>query len=107
MNKQFAPDIKEKIETVMHRFDAPFFFYDLDQLKEHLELMSKDLDPDIKLWYACKANPMSAILKVLRNLNFGIDIASPGELHQAMNSGISSKNILATGPGKSKAYLEH
>lgn len=104
--KHFNPQIIEKLDSVINRFDAPFFFYDLDKLKVHLEDMAKDLDPDIKLWYACKANPMSAILKVLRNLEFGIDVASSGELHQVLNSGIEPKDILATGPGKSKEYLK-
>lgn len=100
-------DIRKKIDSVIKRFDAPFFFYDLDALKSHLQKMSNNLDPDIKLWYACKANPMSAVLKVLRNLGFGIDVASTGELHQALNTGIEPNNILATGPGKSKSYLTH
>lgn len=97
----------EKMQTIIDRFDAPFFFYDLDGLKAHLEYMQEDLDPDIKLWYACKANPMSAIIKVLRNLDFGLDIASSGELHQVLNTGVAPDNIIATGPAKSKSYLKH
>jgi diaminopimelate decarboxylase len=50
---------------------------------------------------------MSAVIKVLRNLDFGIDVASSGELHQVLNTGVNPKNILATGPGKSKEYLTH
>jgi len=103
----FNQDLRDKINSVIKRFDAPFFFYDLDKLKTHLTGMADILDPDIKLWYACKANPMSAVLKVLRNLGFGIDVASTGELHQALNTGIDPKHILATGPGKSIEYLTH
>ena len=99
--------MKDQIQSIIKRFDAPFFFYNLNELKAHLIEMKKDLDPDIKLWYACKANPMSAIIKVLRNLDFGIDVASSGELHQVLNTGVNPKNILATGPGKSKEYLTH
>lgn len=107
MFTEFSDIQKEKIDQVINRFDAPFFFYDLDKLKNHLSGMANILDPDIKLWYACKANPMSAVLKVLRNLGFGIDVASTGELHQVLNTGIDPKNVLATGPGKSKEYLAH
>lgn len=95
------------VQTVIDRFNASFYFYDLDSLKEHLSQMADALDPDIKLWYACKANPMSAVLKVLRNLGFGIDVASSGELHQVLNSGIKGEHVIATGPGKSKDYLAH
>jgi diaminopimelate decarboxylase len=101
------PVINEKIQSVIERFDAPFFFYNLDALKEHLEYMKDGLDPDIKLWYACKANPMSAVIKILRNLGFGIDVASSGELHQVLNTGVDPQHVLATGPGKSKEYLQH
>lgn len=99
--------LHSELNPIIDRFDAPFFFYDLDTLKSHLESMANILDPDIKLWYACKANPMSAILKVLRNLNFGIDFASSGELHQILNTGVKPSELIATGPSKSKEYLEH
>lgn len=97
----------DQLQNVIERLNAPFFFYDLDKLKLHLEQINSTLHPDVKLWYACKANPMSAILKVLRNLGFGIDVASKGELFQVLNAGIKAKHILATGPGKSKEYLRH
>ena len=106
MNTEFSPPIKAKLDSVINRFEAPFFFYDLDKLRTHLTEMSEILDPDIKLWYACKANPMSAVIKVLRNLGFGIDVASAGELHQVLNTGVDPNHVLATGPGKSKEYLK-
>ena len=87
--------------------DSPFFFYDLDHLQNHLQYMGRHIAPGIKLWYACKANPMSAILKIFRNLNFGIDIASQGELDQVLRSGIKADGILSTGPAKSKTYLKN
>lgn len=61
------------------------------------------LDPSIKVWYACKANPLSKILRVLDENGFGMDVASLGELHQAKTSGV--KNLIATGPAKSPKYL--
>lgn len=99
--------MKDKIQSIIDRFGEPFFFYDLDNLKSRLEYMLDGLDPDIHLWYACKANPMSAVIKVLRNLDFGLDVASSGELHQVLNTGVNPDKIIATGPGKSKEYLTH
>ena len=37
------------LHPVIDRFDEPFFYYDLDSLKIHLESMASILDPDIKL----------------------------------------------------------
>ena len=107
MKQRLGDEAYQRLLSVIERFDAPFFFYDLDALKAHLQYMAEGLDPDITLWYACKANPMSAVLKVLRNLGFGIDVASEGELHQVLNTGIKGNHIIATGPGKSKDYLKH
>lgn len=90
---------------LIKRLETSFFYYDLDWLTEHLKYLDSHKDPDIKFWYACKANPLSSILKIFRNLNFGVDIASLGELEQALSVGLKSSDILATGPCKSKKYL--
>lgn len=103
LKKEYLP----KLDEAMKRLNAPFFFYDLDHLKSRLNSIKAVLHPDVKLWYACKANPMSAILKVLRNQGHGIDVASKGELFQVLNTGIEASQILATGPGKSQEYLGH
>jgi len=99
---------RDHLEKVIRRLDSSFFYYDLDGLQEHLKNLSSIMneDPDILLWYACKANPMSAILKVFRNNGFGIDVASKGEIDQVLRSGIKPQNILSTGPSKSKKYLK-
>jgi diaminopimelate decarboxylase len=91
------------------RLQGPFYYYDLDALSDHLTsmreaLIAHKLD-QVKLWYACKANPLSSVLKIFRNLGFGIDIASLGELEQALGVGIKPHELIATGPAKSKAYL--
>ncbi len=96
---------RDKLIQVMNRLDSSFYFYDLDHLQSRLETIVETLDPSVKLWYACKANPLSAVLKVLRNLNFGFDIASKGELEQVLSAGVMPKNIVATGPSKTKKYL--
>lgn len=98
---------RENLEKVIKRLDSSFFYYDLDGLKIHLNNLSQIMkdDSDITLWYACKANPMSAILKVFRNCGFGIDVASKGEIEQVLRSGIRPQNMLSTGPSKSRKYL--
>lgn len=94
------------VDRAIKKVDHSFYFYDLDGLKEQLTQWQRILPEDITLWYACKANPLGAVLKVFRNHNFGIDIASLGELDQALASGIKPDRILATGPAKSKSYMQ-
>lgn len=104
MNKLWQKN-QEDWKKLIKRFDSSFFYYDLDFLQEHLTQLTCDLDPSIKLWYACKANPLSAIIKIFRNLHFGIDVASIGELEQGLSAGVKPKDILSTGPSKSRKYL--
>lgn len=81
------------------------FVYDLDALSMHLELM-QERHEGLKLWYACKANPLSFLLKEIAKASFSFDVASTGELDQVLSIGVSAENILVTGPAKSEAFLE-
>jgi diaminopimelate decarboxylase len=93
------------IREAINRLGSSFYYYDLDGFKAHMTEIKKILKPDFKVWYACKANPLSEILKILHDLGFGVDVASLGELHQANLQGLEGKNLIATGPAKSKNYL--
>ena len=85
------------------------FFYDLDFLDTHsayLQSTSQHISKgDFKLWFACKANPLSFIIDTLSKNQFHFDVASLGELSQVMKVGISGEKILLTGPGKSEEFL--
>ena len=95
----------DHIKEVMNRFQSSFYFYDLDQFESHIKSIKETLHPDIKVFYATKANPMSEILRILTKNGFGIDVASQGELSQARSAGVLAKNLIATGPAKSRHYL--
>src|SRR4051794_9602560 len=92
-------------KEVMNRFGSSFYFYDLDKFEEQLKSIKAILHPQIKVWYACKANPLSEILRILKTQGFGTDVASLGELYQARTAGFSARDLIATGPAKSRNYL--
>lgn len=87
-------------------FDSSFYFYDLDGLDNRLKQIQSHTFDGLKLWYATKANPLSSIIKMIRANGFGIDVASQGELEQALLQGYQGPNILSTGPSKSRKYLK-
>lgn len=97
---------KENLEKIIKRLDSSFYYYDLDILEKHLTYMRDNKDDSVKLWFACKANPLSSILKLIRNLGLGLDVASLGELEQVVASGLKSHDIISTGPSKSRKYLK-
>lgn len=96
---------EQHMKEVMNRFQSSFYFYDLDAFEAHIQSIKQILHPDISVWYATKANPLSDILRILNANGFGADVASMGELQQARNSGFGPKNMIATGPAKSRNYL--
>lgn len=98
-------NFKDHVKEMMNRYQSPFFFYDLDGFEEHIKEIKRISHPDIKIWYATKANPLSEILRILKKNGFGVDVASYGELNQARKAGLEGNDIIATGPAKSKNYL--
>ena len=99
------PAHRDRLPRLMEEFSSPFYFYDLDHLKARLAAMARALPPSVRLWYAVKANPLSAVLKVLRNLGFGMDVASRGELDQVLGVGVRARDVISTGPGKSREHF--
>jgi diaminopimelate decarboxylase len=92
------------IEQMQSTTDGAFFVYDLDGFEQHVKQLVKS---DLTLWYAVKANPLSAVIKVLAKHGFGFDVASIGELEQVLAQGISADRILNTGPAKSYQQLAY
>lgn len=95
--------LKDKIQQTCSELTGPFFFYDLEGLAAHLRTCKSS---GVDFWYASKANPLGAILETVIDAGFGIDVASPGELRQAISHGADPDKILVTGPAKSSAFFE-
>ena len=85
--------LPEKLEAPLHQLtkelDVPFFLYDLDALKAHIASLQQQ---DIRLWYAVKANPLSAVIQTLAEQGMGFDVASQGELEQVL-ANISAQSV--------------
>jgi len=102
---EFLTKHSDNLKKIIKRLDSSFYYYDLDALEEHLSYMRDNKDDSVKLWFACKANPLSSILKLIRNLGLGVDVASLGELDQVVSAGVKSEDIISTGPSKSRKYI--
>lgn len=100
---------QNNIEQSIKRLGSSFYYYDLDGLATHLKALNQVMTdtPGIKLWYALKANPLSAIIKVFRNCGFGIDVASLGEVDQVIRSGLTGDHLISTGPAKGPEFLKY
>ena len=70
----------------------------MNTFREHL--------PGVRIFYAMKSNPNLALLRIIKNLVDGIDVASYGELSICREVGVSSDNIIHTNPIKKESDLE-
>ncbi|GHG43877.1 MULTISPECIES: pyridoxal-dependent decarboxylase, exosortase A system-associated [Amycolatopsis] len=84
---------------------TPFFAYDRSLVTSRVERVRAALPGDVELSYAVKANPMPALLHHLSGLVDGLDVASAGELRQALDTTVPPERISFAGPGKTAAEL--
>jgi diaminopimelate decarboxylase len=56
--------------------------------------------------FAAKANTMSRALELVKTLGMGCEVASPGELEQALRAGFDPEEIVYDEPAKTKTMLE-
>jgi diaminopimelate decarboxylase len=55
--------------------------------------------------YALKANYNPALIKIIKDMNFGADVVSGGELYFALENGIPPEKIVFAGVGKTKEEI--
>ncbi|WP_425532291.1 pyridoxal-dependent decarboxylase, exosortase A system-associated [Aromatoleum buckelii] len=84
---------------------TPFYAYDRSLLSRRVAELRTALPPAIELHYAMKANPMPALVCHMATLVDGIDVASAGELHVALDAGAAPRDISFAGPGKQESEL--
>ena len=84
---------------------TPFYAYDRRLISHKVELLRRHLPADIHLHYAMKANPMPAVVQHLVTQVDGLDVASAGEMHVALDAGMSPRKISIAGPGKTPTEL--
>jgi diaminopimelate decarboxylase len=94
------------IEEVAEQFGTPVFVYDQSVLQRKWELLRSAFPSRFDIHYSVKANPNPNILAFFLEQGAGLEIASAGELHQALAAGCRPERMLFAGPGKSPAELE-
>src|SRR5438874_2637171 len=87
-------------------FGTPLFVYDRSVMEKKWDLLRDALPPKFSIYYSVKANPAQAVLKYFLSRGAGLEIASAGEFHQAVQAGCSPERIVFAGPGKTELELE-
>ena len=94
------------VSEIIREFGTPLFIYDEGSLESRLNALRSILPPSFRISYSVKANPTQAILKFFVSHDCGLEIASGGELIQALAAGCPPNRIIFAGPGKTVAELD-
>ena len=84
---------------------TPFYVYDRGQVRARVALLREHLPAEVELHFAVKANPMPALVGLFATLVDGLDVASAGELHVALDAGADARHVSFAGPGKTAHEL--
>ena len=84
-------------------YPTPFYIYSAEEIRSNCEdVLSCAGSLDFLPCYALKANYNPSLLKIIKDMNFGADVVSGGELFFALKNEIPPEKIVFAGVGKSK-----
>lgn len=94
MKRPFAT--REQLEEIAARYPTPFHLYDERGIRETARALKAAFawNPGFHEYFAVKATPTPAILKVLREEGCGVDCASAPELLMAQRCGFGPGEIM-------------
>lgn len=99
----FTEELTEKLK----REETPFYYYDLDLLRETLAVASGEAaNRGFKVHYAVKANFNPVIMKIIAGYGLGADCVSGNEVEHAVSCGFPAGETVFAGVGKSDREIE-
>ena len=85
-----------------NNIETPFYYYDTDLLQKTLRNCADAAAPyQFHIHYALKANFNAVLLNQIKEIGFGADCVSAGEVRRAVEVGFDHKKIVFAGVGKS------
>ena len=94
MKKPFVT--KEQLEKIVKQYPTPFHLYDEKGIRENARRVNAAFswNPGFKEYFAVKATPTPALLKILRQEGCGADCSSMTELMMAEKCGFKGHEIM-------------
>ena len=80
-------------------------FLDLDEVKKNVESLQRVFPSNTLHAFAAKANCLVPVLSALKEMGMGCEVASEGELAQALTAGFSPERIVFDSPAKTRGEL--
>ncbi|MCB9362388.1 diaminopimelate decarboxylase [Candidatus Woesearchaeota archaeon] len=94
------------LRALAQKYGTPLYVYDLDKVRAQYEKLFDFITyPDLRIFYAMKANYGTAVLKALQKAGASIDAVSPAEILLAKKLGFRSDRILFTANNMTDAEM--
>lgn len=90
---------------LLARYGSPLYAYDGSEPDRCVRGLAAVLPAGARILYSAKANPLPAMLRLLRGAGAGAEVCSPGELATALSAGFPAGGLLYGGPGKTEHEL--
>lgn len=98
MHDYTLPFDKNKIKEITETYPTAFYLYDEKGIADCVKKIKQAFswNEGYKEYFAVKACPNPAIIKILKSFGCGLDCASEAELEMAKRLGITGENIMFT-----------
>jgi len=96
------------ISEICKEIDTPFYLYSENDILQNCQsIINYGKETGLTPCYAVKANYNPIILKKIKEVGFGADVVSGGELFFALKAGFAPENIVFAGVGKTEEEIEY
>jgi diaminopimelate decarboxylase len=105
------PDIEKAFRSALFKGlvreeDTAIIFHDLSFLEERIKELKSLFPPQTIHAIAIKANPLTRVLGFIKNLDVGLEAATTGEVHLALQSGFEPCKIVYDSPVKTLTDIQ-
>ena len=87
--------------------ETPFLVLSKKKIEENYTRLSLALENKVSLFYAVKANPISEVIEIIKNIGGGFEVSSADELRLVMNFNVPLNKIFYSTPVKKRSEISY
>lgn len=96
-----------EIDSITRDLETPFYCYSSKKIRDNINKYKNNLkNSNSKICFALKANSNIELIKIIAQQGLGADVVSMGEFQKALKAGISGRDIVFSGVGKTQKEIE-
>ncbi len=104
-NKLFCENVS--LDEIAKKVATPVYIYSKKFFEDHFILFQNAFSKiNHRIFYASKANYNINVIRLFNRLGAGIDVNSAGEFYKAIKAGVSPKDMIMSGVGKTDEEIE-